>query len=90
MPNHRNNNQTKKQVTPGRPSTLRQRFPRVNLSGGPMLSDAGFDLLQRLLALNPASRISARDALDHPWFREGPLPAPRELMPSFRSRAAGE
>ncbi|KAM0935866.1 putative cyclin-dependent kinase CMGC-CDK-PITSLRE family [Dioscorea sansibarensis] len=32
------------------------------------LSEQGFDLLQRLLALNPRERISASDALKHPWF----------------------
>ena len=77
-------------VAPGKPSSLRQKFPRVNLSSGPMLSDAGFDLLSRLLWLNPAERLTAREALGHPWFREGPLPAPRELMPTFPSRAAGD
>ena len=78
------------QVAPGKPSLLRQKFPRVNLGGGPMLSDAGFDLLTRLLALNPKRRLSAKEALDHDWFREGPLPAARGIMPTFRSAAAGE
>jgi cell division cycle 2-like protein len=62
----------------------------VNLAVGPMLSDAGFDLLSRLLALNPAKRLSAKEALEHEWFREGPLPAPKHIMPSFPTRAGGE
>lgn len=78
------------QIAPGKPSMLRQKFPRVNLGGGPMLSDAGFDLLSRMLALNPAKRITAKEALEHPWFAEGPLPAPKSIMPTFPSRAAGE
>jgi serine/threonine protein kinase len=78
---------TRKQVAPGKPSQLRQRFPRVNLGAGPMLSDSGFDLLSRLLTLNPARRLSAKEALDHDWFREGPLPAQQNIMPTFPSRA---
>ena len=30
-------------------------------------------------------RISCADALDHPWFREQPLPKDRALMPTFPS-----
>ena len=33
-------------------------------------SDAFFDLLFQLLALNPAKRISAKQAKSHPWFAE--------------------
>lgn len=28
-------------------------------------------------------RISCEEALDHPWFREQPLPKDRALMPTF-------
>jgi len=31
----------------------------------------GFDLLQRMLTLNPRDRITALDALDHDYFKEG-------------------
>ena len=33
-----------------------------------VLSDDGRDLLSRLLAKDPAARISSSDALQHPWF----------------------
>ena len=28
-------------------------------------------------------RLTCAQALDHPWFREHPLPKDRELMPTF-------
>ena len=31
------------------------------------LTEAGFDLIESLLALDPKQRISARDALKHRW-----------------------
>jgi cell division cycle 2-like protein len=68
-------------------SALRGHFPAPGpvFDGKPTLSDSGFDLLQRLLELCPEKRISAQDALDHPWFREHPLPKDPAMMPTFPS-----
>ncbi|KAM0944550.1 putative protein-serine/threonine kinase CMGC-CDK-PITSLRE family [Dioscorea sansibarensis] len=35
-----------------------------------MLSKQGYDLLKRLLEVNPRKRISAAAALKHPWFSD--------------------
>jgi len=47
------------------------------------LSEAGFDLIERMLALNPRQRISAADALKHPWFQERPKATEDVMMPTF-------
>ena len=39
-----------------------------------MLSGAGVDLMNAFLTFDPDRRISAKEALQHPWFREHPLP----------------
>lgn len=47
-------------------------FPVNSLIGGQTYLDAnGFDLLRRLLTLNPQERFTAQDALDHKYFKEG-------------------
>ncbi|MQL74439.1 hypothetical protein Taro_006785, partial [Colocasia esculenta] len=37
-------------------------------------SEAGYDLLVRLLAYDPSRRLTAEETLNHPWFREVPAP----------------
>lgn len=48
-------------------------------------SDKGIDLLERMLTFDPKKRISAREALEHPYFKESPFPKDESLMPTFRS-----
>ncbi|KXL48137.1 hypothetical protein M433DRAFT_130583 [Acidomyces richmondensis BFW] len=44
----------------------------VNDDGVKVLGDEGLDLLASLLVYDPAGRISAKQAVDHPYFFEGP------------------
>jgi len=73
------------------PSQLRQRFTSGASFGGgtATLTEAGFDLLSRLLAWDPEQRITTEEALQHRWFSEPPLPQKKELMPMFAPRKAG-
>uniref|UniRef100_A0A061R3Y5 Cell division cycle 2-like n=1 Tax=Tetraselmis sp. GSL018 TaxID=582737 RepID=A0A061R3Y5_9CHLO len=64
-------------------NNLRSKFPKAAFSGGPCLSDSGFDLLNRMLTYDPQKRISCREALEHDWFRESPLPKDCTMMPTF-------
>ena len=62
--------------------SLKEVLLRANVS----VTDELLDLLTRLLDLDPQTRITAEDALDHPWFRCHPLPKDITLMPTFPSR----
>ncbi|XP_021759372.1 cyclin-dependent kinase G-2-like isoform X2 [Chenopodium quinoa] len=62
---------------------LHKKFPRASFTGSPALSDSGLDLLSRLLTYDPEMRITAKEALSHPWFQEVPLPNSKEFMPTF-------
>lgn len=52
-------------------SALRKRFRE--------LSDNGFDLLARMLTMDPAKRITAAEALSHPYFKQNPIPGDNAL-----------
>jgi serine/threonine protein kinase len=49
------------------PNKLVQRFSRF-------VKNPVLDLLSKLLCLNPKKRITAAEALNHPWFKIAPLP----------------
>lgn len=65
-------------------SKLRELFPMAAFSGGVYLNETGFDLLSRLLNMDPSQRISASEALKHQWFKEGPEPTSLSMMPMFK------
>lgn len=45
------------------------------------------DLVQRILCLNPAKRLTAKEALEHPWFCESEVKKmPPEVTPVIRRR----
>lgn len=53
----------------------------------PSLSDDGVDLLRRMLCLNPADRITAAEALQHPYFSDKSPPTrstPEEIITRYR------
>lgn len=49
------------------------------------LSPCALDLIESLLKLDPKSRPTAYDTLDHEWFWSKPYPTPREELPQYRS-----
>ncbi|KAK9934430.1 hypothetical protein M0R45_021575 [Rubus argutus] len=67
---------------------LRKKFPATSFAGSPVLTEAGFDLLNKLLTYDPEKRITADAALNHEWFREVPLPKTKDFMPTFPAQHA--
>ncbi|KAH0922716.1 hypothetical protein HID58_022734 [Brassica napus] len=50
------------------------------------LPELGFDLLNRLLNVDPEKRLTVDEALNHAWFNEVPLQKSKEFMPTFPSK----
>ncbi|KAI1826145.1 Pkinase-domain-containing protein [Xylaria intraflava] len=63
-------------------SIIRARFPLLTTAGGALLSD--------LLSLNPDARPTARDMLQHEYFRQDPKPKHEAMFPTFPSKAGQE
>jgi len=80
LPNARSLRLPKNPVSQG--SVLRAKFP--------FLTSSGSELLISLLSLNPAKRPSAKEVLDHGFFKEDPKPKSREMFPTFPSKAGQE
>ena len=56
----------------------------------PYLSTSGLRLLSSLLSLNPSNRPTADEVLGHKYFSEDPRPKPKEMFPTFPSKAGQE
>ncbi|KDO27987.1 CMGC/CDK protein kinase [Saprolegnia parasitica CBS 223.65] len=50
------------------------------------LSSSGMNLLAQLLAYDPKKRLTATEALAHPYFNEKPFPKEPGMMPTFPSQ----
>lgn len=54
------------------PPTIYDEYPMNSFSGHmTFLDQNGFDLLRGLLTLDPKTRLSAEEALKHPYFKQG-------------------
>lgn len=63
-------------------SVVRAKFP--------FLTAAGSALLSALLSLNPDARPTAKEMLQHEYFRQDPKPKHEAMFPTFPSKAGQE
>ncbi len=64
---------------------LREKFPKFSYEDDFVLTDKGYDLLKKLLIYDPERRLSAEEALRHPWFNENPKICDNEKMPDLNN-----
>ncbi|OQR89734.1 hypothetical protein THRCLA_09607 [Thraustotheca clavata] len=71
-------------------STTSSNYNCLSLRFGTQLSTSartlGLDLLHQLLTYDPKKRLSASEALKHPYFHEKPFPKDIGMMPTFPSQ----
>jgi len=65
------------------PSGIRQKIRATT-------TEAGFELLMKLLAYDPSNRISAAEALQHRYFTENPLPREPGMIQTHPSLHEGK
>ncbi|ETI20314.1 hypothetical protein G647_08348 [Cladophialophora carrionii CBS 160.54] len=71
-------------------ATAKTTTNTLTASKFPYLSTSGLRLLSSLLSINPASRPSATEILNHAYFKEDPRPKAKEMFPTFPSKANQE
>ena len=52
-----------------------------------MLTNSGFDLINKFLTYDPLKRISAENALKHDYFKETPLPVAPSMFPTWPAKS---
>jgi len=61
---------------------LREKFTRgASFTSSTAMSNHGLALLEKMLSLNPAARVTAEGALRHPYFAEDPPPKAHLTLP---------
>ncbi|CAL8266446.1 unnamed protein product [Merluccius merluccius] len=61
-------------------NNLRKRF-------GALLSDQGFDLMNKFLTYCPSKRVLSDEGLKHEYFRETPLPIDPSMFPTWPAKS---
>jgi len=61
---------------------LKTHFP-LGFDGQFNVTSSCVDLIRKLINLNPKQRITAIEALNHPWFKEIPTATPLNQMPNI-------
>ncbi|KAI1384618.1 kinase-like protein [Hypoxylon trugodes] len=79
------------------PNARHLRLPKTGTNTGPiirarfpMLTTAGCALLSSLLSLDPDRRPTAKEMLQHGFFRQDPKPKHEAMFPTFPSKAGQE